>query len=130
MAYRLYDYADHKGNRIQEWAKGQPKIQLDKLNNRLDVLERAEPYLAEQLIEGTGVASIFKIKVQGNPKLRPMLCRGPANKATEFTLLIGAREIQFQLVPPASDAAQRRQSLIQNATLRVPHERFKGKAKK
>ena len=125
MPYTLYDFEDNRGiNRMTEWAKGQPSAQLGKLNNRLDRLEQADGELVEQLIAGAGEPSIYKIKIQGNPKLRPMLCRGPINMHVEFTLLVGAREIQGELVPPASEAVSKRNLVMSTQKFRCPHVRF------
>lgn len=124
MPYQLFDFADIKGNRIQEWAADQPKAQIGKLNNRLDMLERAEADLVTGLLDGTSEPSIYKIKIQGNPKLRPMLCRGPVDVHAEFTILLGAREIQWKLVPPATDATKRRNLILAHGNFRCPHVRF------
>jgi hypothetical protein len=124
MAYVLYDYADQRGNRITEWAKGKPKIQLAKLNNRLDTLARAEPDLVTGLLHPAGHPGIWKIKIQGNPKLRPMLCRGPLNNDVEFTLLAGAVETQSVLHPPVALAVERRGNVIDTRSMRCPHERL------
>jgi hypothetical protein len=72
-------------------------------------------------------ASVFKLK--GKTKgvqLRPMLCRGPIDDDGEFTILIGAREIDWKLVP--SDAVVRaegrREEVIENPEeRRLKHER-------
>ena len=128
MPYKLYDYADHRGNRIAEWGKGQPRIQLAKLNSKLDTLMTAEPDLVHGLLYGvSGFPQLRKIKIQGNPKLRPLLCKGPLDNDAEFTLLVGAREIEFGWDPVAAreTAKDRRQEIISTGNRRCEHERFK-----
>jgi hypothetical protein len=126
MPFALYDYCDQKGNKIAEWGRGQPKSQLAKLNAKLDAIANAAPDLVDALLAGVnGYPHLRKIKIHGNPQLRPLLCKGPINNENEFTLLCGTREIQSKLQPSASLAEERRLALKEDATKRCPHERFK-----
>jgi hypothetical protein len=54
-----------------------------------------------------------------------MLCKGPINHETEFTLLIGATEKGDRLIPKDVDeeADQRKKIIIKNPNRRKDHER-------
>jgi hypothetical protein len=118
--YKLYDYVNEKGvNEFREWTKTLQKNDLAKLNAKLDMLRR-EPELPPNLLAGPiDGLPIYKIRVNGQVALRPMLCKGPVNNEKEFTLLFGAKEQNRVLVP--SDA------VIQAAARRVEVKSFPAK---
>jgi hypothetical protein len=71
--------------------------------------------------------SIYKLKVKGNVQLRPLLCKGPINNDEEFTLLIGAKEVQGELQPDGVEykAIERREGVIADPeNRRCDHERI------
>ncbi|CAN5350465.1 hypothetical protein BH10ACI1_BH10ACI1_29420 [soil metagenome] len=125
--WQLFDYQSKKGNEIKKWTLGLQKLQRIKLNAKLDMLQQSGSDLTPQLLAGTGVPHIFKLRVQGNPKLRPLLCKGTANNKTEFTLLIGAFEIQWEFDPKdaLAIAVKRREDLLNDPSRRCKHERIK-----
>lgn len=47
---------------------------------------------------------MLKLRVKGNVQLRPMLCEGPVDVKSEFTLLLGAIEVGGKLQPRGADA--------------------------
>jgi hypothetical protein len=134
---RLWDYLRGPGrNEIQAWAK-QQKLgvrERAQLNQKLDMLERVgfDTACSLEFLAGTsgGYPHIFKLVVRSQRMLRPMLCRGPIEPKGEATLLCGAIEKDFELLP--ADAARRadenRLRLMDAARLgeerRMPHERF------
>jgi hypothetical protein len=137
--WKLYDYVNNRRvNEIAEWTRRKlQKTQRLKLRSKLDMLAQAGPDLPPGLLLKTEVEYIFKLKVQGNPKLRPMLCRGPlkvedketgAQKDEQgFTLLIGAKEISWEFDPRGADieAGNRRLEVIRNPIeRRCDHERI------
>lgn len=127
MVWLLYDYLDAGGhNIIKEWSEGLGKRERIKLNQKLDMLENYGPNLPPQLLAGPVFDHVYKLKIQGNPKPRPLLCKGPINNDVEFTLLLGAFEIQWQLTPKNSleHAANNRQAIIDNPLRRCRHERI------
>ena len=135
--WKLYDYVnEHDINEFAKWTRSLQKTQRIKLRSKLDTLAQAGPELPPGLLMKSEVAYIFKSKVQGNPKLRPMLCRGPlgltdtstGKKKLEqaFTLLIGAKEISWEFEPKGADieAGIRRSKVLANPKRRVKHERI------
>src|SRR5262245_28101964 len=127
MAWNLHDYLNRHGvNEIAQWTRLLQSPQRKKLKAKLNMLMQAGTDLPPQLLAGTGIPHIFKLKVQGNPKLRPLICRGPIDNDAEFTLLVGAKEVQFNYEP--NDAPERavsnREEIIQNQSRRCPHERI------
>ena len=81
--------------------------------------------LLPDILAGTDTPGILKLKVKGKVQLRPMLCKGPINNDKEFTLLIGATERDFCLVPDKADekADDRKKIIIMNSNRRCNHER-------
>src|SRR5947208_6912927 len=94
----IYDYLHPKyGDVFQAWCDGLQKKERVKLDNKLDVLALHGKDLIPGIVAPTGVPSILKIKVQGQVKLRPILCEGPGEGC--FTFLLGAVEIQWAYDP-------------------------------
>lgn len=135
--YKLFDYRDERGNNlIAEWTRKLQKPQRVKLRSKLDDLANFGPELPPSLLMRTEVEYIYKLKVQGNPKLRPMLCFGPffikdletgeEKREEAFTLLVGAKEISNEFEPKGADieAAIRRLQILENPNRRVKHERI------
>ena len=124
--WRLYDALDDGGhNIIKQWTQNLQKRERVKLNQKLDMLEQYGPDLPPQLLAGPIFDHIYKLKVHGPIQLRPLLCKGPIDNNSEYTLLVGAIEIQWQFEPPDAEtrAAINRQAIIDNPLRRCNHER-------
>jgi|SRR3989304_390571 len=96
------------------------------LNQKIDWLRRFG-LDAPNLLVGPIHAHVYKLRVRAQGvQLRPMLCRGPLDNETEFTLLLGAIEKGFRLQP--RDAAERaeanREVILTDPSRRRLHERF------
>lgn len=131
MAYTLFDHVNiHGENTFKTWTKKLQDIQLGKLNQKLDSLAMNGDELFPLTLAPAGAAGIFKLKVKGNVQLRPMLCRGPVNNETEYTLLLGAKEIGGKYDPKEADlkADQLKSEVKVNpAKRRIDHERVSPK---
>lgn len=127
MLFSIYDYVSAKGeNEFKEWTKGLEKDQRAKLNQKLDMLERNGPDLPPSLLSDTGTPGIKKLKIKGNVQLRPLLCEGPVNNRSEYTLLMGAKEIGDKWSPPNAPniANEKKVAVIADpAKRRKHHER-------
>lgn len=127
MPFLIYDYVNQQGqNKFKEWTSAQQKVPLGKLNEKIDLLSLYGETLFPHMLTDTGVAGILKLRVQGSVKLRPLLCRGPVNNQSEYTLLMGAKEIGSKWEPKGapSTAAILKAEVIKNPTTRrVTHER-------
>jgi hypothetical protein len=125
--FALFDYIDEKGNNdFKKWTAALQKVERAKLNVKLDMLEQHGSELFPELLTGTPTSGILKLRVKANNvQLRPMLCKGPINHETEFTLLIGATEKGDRLIPKDVDeeADQRKKIIIKNPNRRKDHER-------
>lgn len=124
--FALLDYLDEKGNNdFKNWTEKLQKVERAKLNAKLDMLKLLGTELFPHVLTDTPTAGIQKLRVKGNVQLRPMLCRGPINHDTEFTLLIGAKERGGCLVPKDVDkeADKRKKIVIENPNRRCCHER-------
>jgi hypothetical protein len=125
--WKLYDYhSDREVNEIARWTRGLAKRQRIGLKSKLDSLAQFGMDLLPQMLTGTGVPHIYKLRVRGNVELRPMLCRGPFNNDEEFTILLGAIEVNWELEPrnAAELAARIREEIIRDPRRRVKHERI------
>jgi hypothetical protein len=100
--YDLFDALDERGvNIIEGWMRLLETSDRAKLNQKLDMLQRFE---FEQM-RGTNVLHgpinktkhIYKIRVQSNIAMRPLVCRGPIVNLKEYTLLQGAFEKDYIL---------------------------------
>jgi len=109
---------------MRSWSERLQVKERAKLDFKVDVLAIHGTQLIPNVVSPTGVSSIFKLKVQGQVKLRPMLCEGPGD-AISFTFLLGAKEVQFELVPSGAPeiAANYRKDLVVHPTRRCLHER-------
>lgn len=125
--WRLYDYLNGAGkNEFAAWTRALQKRERIKLAFKLDMLEQVGPNLPPQLLAGPICDHIYKLKVQGAVKLRPLLCKGPVDNEGEFTLLIGAKEVQGELKPNGVEnrAGENRQEIIANPLRRCCHEKI------
>jgi hypothetical protein len=127
MVWTLYDFVDAQGNNdFRLWSESLQKPERAKLNRILKALEDNGPSLLPQMLAGPikGYPHIYKLKLNGKIALRPLLCKGPVNNETEFTLLKGAFEIggKWQPSTAPSEAMTRRGDVIASpAKRRTPH---------
>lgn len=132
MAFLLYDYLSGRGfNEIEAWTEALQTRERAKLNQRLDMLEHKGEELFPQILCGTKVAGVMKLRVHGPVQLRPLLCRGPAVGEKAYTLLIGAKEVGSKYSPRnAESTAASRKSEVANdlANRRANHERVANQA--
>ena len=129
MLWSIYDYVNANGvNEIREWMmRTLQKRELAKVNQKLDMLEKAGPELSPGLLAGTHHRHIDKLRVNGSVAIRIMVCRGPLDPNREFTLLYGAFERDRRLVPAnAEDLAELNRSEVLRDPLRRrrKHERI------
>jgi hypothetical protein len=121
----IFDYVHPvAGNLMRIWSQGLQGRERAKLDFKVDALETHGADLIPGVLAPTGIAAIFKLKVQGKVKLRPMVCEGPRDIAS-FTFLLGAKEIQWKYDPQNAPetAAEYRKDLIANPFRREAHER-------
>jgi len=126
MPFILYDYVNEDGlNEFQEWTLGLEKPHRAKLNERLDKLAIYGDVLHPEMLSGTEVPGIKKIRCRGNVQLRPLLCNGPINIKREYTLLMGAKEVGSKWVPRnAPSQADKKKTEVINDPInrRIEHE--------
>lgn len=128
MPFKLFDFLnDHGKNEFKEWCSSLQKDQKGKLNNRLDQLALHGDTLMPEILAGTDVAGILKLRIRGNVQLRPMLTKGPISVTGEYTLLLGAKEIGGILEPKkAPEIADKNKAQIikDPKNRRAKHERI------
>src|SRR5215210_7124409 len=115
--WEIYDYLTPSGrNDIYKWAKDFSKERRGKFEEKLDVLRKFGLDVPKDLLAYLG-NDIYKLKVQGKPQLRPLLCRGLTDKTLEeFTILIGAIEENDKFRPKDAldQAGNRLAELLEN----------------
>lgn len=124
-SWLIYDYLHPThGNLMRAWRRGLQRKEQAKLDSKIDALAMHGPELVPGILAPTGTASIFKLKVQGQVKLRPMVCEGPGQGERAYTFLLGAKEIAWVYVPAGAPAtaAEYRQDLIQHPERRTLHD--------
>ena len=117
MTFILYDYVNaRRANEIQLWIDKLQVVERAKLNERLDKLIHLGDDLYPQILCGTTVPGIQKLRVHGKVQLRPMLCKGPILINREYTLLAGAKEVGSKLLPKGVelDAKSRKEEVMRD----------------
>jgi hypothetical protein len=134
-SWRIFDAIDGaKKSLIAVWIDKEKigKREIGQLNQKIDMLEINGPGLPPQLLAGPikskrkpkMVSHIYKLRLNGDRALRPMLCKGPIEMEREFTMLIGAIEVGGVLDKDAEEAEIIRSAIIADKDLRKPHERY------
>ena len=129
MAHDVYDFVDNRGRSvIGSWIAEEKlgRREVGVLNSKIDVLEVSGPDLAPGLLKGpiNKERHIYKLVIHAGRMLRPMLCKGPFEMDTEFTLLLGALEKDGKLSVGASKATANREILLADRNRRMKHERY------
>lgn len=123
MPFPVYDFADVAGSSvITAWRSGLTPRSKAQFDQKVNMLASAGMDLPPKLLAGpiNKTGHIYKLIIHADVMLRPMLCKGPFAMDSEFTLLVGAREVQGVLIPQPSVALQNREILIKNPKRRVP----------
>ena len=126
--YKLYDYLDNRGdNDFASWSLTLQTRDRAKLSQKLRMLENVGSDLPPELLAGPikDYAHIYKMRINGQVALRPLLCKGPINNGQEFTLLKGASEKDRKLIPPNAPAiaTTRREEILVDPKRRCDHVR-------
>lgn len=128
FSFLLFDYVDSLGaNKFSKWSRKLQKTQKAKLNEKLDLLQIKGTDLPDGLLTDSGVPGILKLRIKaGNVQLRPLLCKGPINNDTEFTLLLGAKEIGNCYCPDDAPniAKANKDQIVSDQNRRVAHEKI------
>lgn len=128
MAFLIYDYVDPGGaNQIKPWIGNLQVKERAKFDALLDKLHMHGEVLRPEILAGTDVPGISKLRVHGGVQLRPLLCTGPIDVKTEFTLLIGAIEVGGKLKPKGVEqTATLRKQMVKSKplTARTLNERY------
>lgn len=124
MAFYLYDFIDEAGESIIEsWRDGLTSRSRAQFDSKLHMLEISGSDLGPKLLAGPikKTGHIYKLIIHADIMLRPMLCKGPFKMQTEFTLLVGAKEIQGKLIPEPEIAVENRAILLKDRRRRRAH---------
>ena len=128
MPFILYDFVNEAHvNEFKKWTQDLEKNPRAKLNEKIDKLFLYGDGLHPHVLTDTDVPGIQKLRVQGNVKLRPLLCKGPVQVHAEYTFLMGAKEIGSKWVPANAPkkANDKKQAVRANPkTRRIEHEKI------
>lgn len=126
----LYEYLDPKGRGVlTEWRKTRQSSEKASLDTKLETLQKVDDpdNQLPGLLEGSGEKNrkkkskhIFKLQIGGKIRLRPMVCRGPADPKREITVLCPAVELDGKLEPRNAPeiSEQRRQEILADPSRR------------
>ena len=124
--WKFWEWLDGRNQRpFSAWRLALPTVERARLDDKMravQVFGIEAPCLKGPI---SGYRHLYKIRVQGPTQaLRPILCRGPFDMDGEFTMLIGAREIQRNWDPPGAlgDAEARRLEVASDPSRRVRYE--------
>jgi len=130
ILYRLWDFRSpppRNENLILAWGRNQTKKDRAKLNQKFRRLVQMDFKLAvdTRLLAGPIYEHIYKLVIHGDVMLRPMLCKGPLENDSEYTLLLGAVEVGGKLPAGSREKAEEnRNAILQDDSRRCPHERI------
>lgn len=96
---RVEDLHGDQGGALSEWRSGMPGTERALLDSKIGVLAATKnPALLPNFmvgpisVRGRKFPEIYKLKIGGKVRLRPLLCKGPINKELDITFLFGAYE--------------------------------------
>lgn len=136
MSWRIFEYVEWGyQSTIGIWLIENAITDRDRgrLVQKMDLLAMHGPNLPPGLLAGPIKSKrnrkmqshIYKLIIHGDKMLRPMLCKGPIEMDSEYTMLIGAIEVNFKLDVDAEDAEMRRTDIIENPDKRRINGRYK-----
>lgn len=129
-SFRLWDFLSARGeNVILRWVADDrlSKRARAALNQKLDRLTQVDFELAigTKLLAGPVYKHVYKMVIHADVMLRPLLCRGPINNESEYTLLRGAVEIGGKLPSGCREEAEANRGIVlQSPSRRCFHERI------
>ena len=124
VAFSLYDFVSVDGKSvIAVCRRGLSKRSQGILDSKLNMLAISGMSLPPKLLVGpiNKTGHIYKLRINADVMLRPMLCRGPFDMDAEFTLLAGAVEVQGKLLPSPQRAMENRNILLADHERRISH---------
>jgi hypothetical protein len=134
--WRIYEYLTLQGrSTIGDWLDmtGASERDRGRLVMKMDMLAMHGPNLPPGLLAGPirskrnkkVQSHIYKLIVHGDKMLRPFLCKGPLDMDGEFTMLLGAIEVNFKLDEDIEDAEKRRAEIIADPSRRRLNGRYR-----
>lgn len=136
MGWRIFEYTNRRGDSvIGEWLDQRAISKRDRgaLVQKMDMLAIHGTTLSSGLLAGPIGSKrnprrekhVYKLDVHGDRMLRPMLCKGPFDMDGEFTMLLGAIEINGVLDADAEEAEIRRATLLEDPSRRRLNGRYR-----
>ena len=132
---RLWDFLSARGeNVILRWVKDERLTMRSRavLNQKLERLCQMDFDLAigTRLLAGPIYKHVYKLVIHSDVMLRPMLCRGPVENDSEYTLLLGAIEMGGKLPLGSKEQAEENRNIVlaNPETRRREHERIPNKS--
>ena len=126
LRWALYDFVDNRGNNaIKIWIGSLQKIERQKINTRIAMLEDNGGNLSPRVFSDSKEPHVKKIRVQGHVVPRLFFCRGPVDIKAEFTFLFGTTEKDKKTVDrDAAERAEARRKVVLDdpARRRCVHE--------
>ncbi len=113
---KVYEYIDHreKGAVSDEW--GLEVRSQAMFDSKVKAIQQVGADALPRLIHGPlpGYPHLWKLKIGGKVRLRPIACKGPEDRENEITILLGATERDWQLPANACKKAEDRRLEVEN----------------
>lgn len=133
--FRIYEFLDERGHSvIGEWLDVERITKRDRghLLEKMDLLAMNGTELSGGVLHGPIKSKhnprmqshVYKLVIHGDKMLRPMLCKGPLDMENEFTMLLGAIEVNRVLDHDAQEAEERRAIIIADPRRRMLNGRY------
>lgn len=125
MPWNIFDYRDNRGrNVIRHWLSRAGTVLAAKADAKIRMLSQFGPECPKGVLADTSDRHIDKLRVLGKDNTRVLLCKGPVNLNSEYTLLSAHPEKDRKLPRGAvEDAASRRLEVISDPiSRREAHE--------
>jgi len=122
VPFALYDFVGNDPlGEIGGWRGGLTSRSRGQLDSKITMLAISGMNLPPKLLAGPikKTRHIYKLVIHADVMLRPMLCKGPFDMETEFTLLLGAVEVQWVLAPDPQQAVDNRNALLADRKKRI-----------
>jgi len=125
MPWDIFGYRDNRNrNVIRKWLRTAGNVLAAKAEAKIRMLHQFGPDCPKGMLADTSDRHIDKLRVLGNDNTRILVCKGPANVGSEYTLLSAQAEKDRKLPKGAIEqaVARRAEVIADPANRREAHE--------
>jgi hypothetical protein len=113
MPWNVFDYRDNRNrNVIREWLRTAGKVLAGKADAKIRMLHQFGPHCPKGMLADSSDPHIDKLRILGKDNTRILVCKGPVNVGTEYTLLSAQPEKDRRLPKGALEQARERRAEV------------------